>query len=108
MPPPELLGGYEDVLPGAAERIMVMAEGESAHQKEMERFAIELKSRENKRGQYLAMATVVVAFSAATTCAYFGAETAAAIIGGATLVGLVTVFVTGRSGGHNDNSKKTP
>lgn len=107
MPPPETLSQYEEILPGAAERIMSMAEGESDHQKKMEYSAMDLKSRENKRGQYLAMATVVVAFSAATTCAYFGAEAAAAIIGGATVVGLVTVFITGRPRDDAGSSKKT-
>lgn len=30
LPPPDILAGYEDVLPGSAERILLMAEQESA------------------------------------------------------------------------------
>jgi uncharacterized membrane protein len=57
---------YNEILPGAADRILAMAESESEHQKSMDKTAMEFKSRENRRGQYLAMATVIVAFSAAT------------------------------------------
>lgn len=101
MPPPEILRQYDEILPGSAERIMAMAEDESSHQKKMEKSAMDLKSRETRRGQYLAMATVIVAFSAATVCAYFGAQTAAVVIGGTTVVGLVAAFITGRTGISN-------
>lgn len=63
----------------------------------MEKTAMELGSKESRRGQYLAIIAVAIAFSSATACAYLGAPTTAAVIGGATVVGLVTVFVTGRS-----------
>ncbi|MCF8024166.1 MAG: DUF2335 domain-containing protein [Desulfobacteraceae bacterium] len=101
IPHPDILRQYNEILPGAADRILAMAESESEHQKSMDKTAMEFKSRENRRGQYLAMATVIVAFSAATACAYMGAQTAAAVIGGTTVVGLVTVFVTGRTGTNN-------
>ena len=40
LPPPDALQGYEDVIPGGAERIMAMAERQSAHRQEMERSAV--------------------------------------------------------------------
>ncbi|MCF8111204.1 MAG: DUF2335 domain-containing protein [Desulfobacteraceae bacterium] len=97
VPHPEILRQYDEILPGAAERILSMAESESEHQKDMDKTAIHLKSQENKRGQIFALITVILAFSTATACAYLGATTPAGIIGGTTVVGLVAVFITGRS-----------
>lgn len=37
IPPPALLEGYESILPGAAERILVLAESEAAHRRELEK-----------------------------------------------------------------------
>lgn len=103
LPPPTILQQYDETVPGAAERIIAMAEGESEHQKYMEKTAMHLKSRENRLGQYFAMATVILAFSTSIACAYMGATTAAAIIGGATVVGLVAVFITGREKSDKEN-----
>jgi len=36
LPPPEVLARYNEVLPGAAERIIVMAENQSAHRRGLE------------------------------------------------------------------------
>jgi len=45
IPPPEMYGGYEDVLEGSADRILKMAEKQQEH-----RFALE-KSRQNTRNE---------------------------------------------------------
>jgi len=97
LPPPGALDQYEKVIPGAAERILSMAEGEAEHQKYMEKSAMHLQHKENRRGQYFGILTVILSFGTTIACAYLGATAAAGIIGGATVVGLVTVFVTGRS-----------
>lgn len=81
-----------------------MAEGESEHQKYREKTAMHLKSKEKRRSQYFAMATVILAFSTSTACAYMGATIAAAIIGGSTVVGLVAVFITGRERGEKEKT----
>jgi len=36
LPPPEAFRGYEDVVPGAADRILKMAEGEQVHRHQVE------------------------------------------------------------------------
>jgi uncharacterized membrane protein len=40
LPPPSILGKYNDILPNGAERIMKMAENQSTHRIELEKLAI--------------------------------------------------------------------
>lgn len=37
IPPPSIISGYENVLPGSADRILAMAENQAKHRQEMER-----------------------------------------------------------------------
>lgn len=37
IPPPQTMAGYETALPGSADRILKMAEEQSAHRQEMEK-----------------------------------------------------------------------
>jgi hypothetical protein len=40
LPPPSMLQGYENVLPGCADRIVTLMEQQSAHRRELEKRAI--------------------------------------------------------------------
>lgn len=84
------------MIPGAAERIIAMAEKDAEHQRDMERMALAAERRERRIGQIFALIIGLSALAAAVGCAYIGATAVAATIGGGTVVGLVTVFVTGR------------
>ena len=88
--------GYDEVLPGAAERIMRMAEKEQASAREVEEIAVRAATADNRRGQIFGFLVALAAFGTAGWLGYLGHETAAAIVGGGTVVALVTVFVTGR------------
>lgn len=63
LPHPDLLAGYEDVLPGAAERIIAMAENQAAHRIHLERVVVEGDSRRSwwglRIGAVLTTITVV-------------------------------------------------
>lgn len=50
MPPPSILSGYEKILPGAADRILSMAEKQSAHRQKMEEKMIKTESRDSLLG----------------------------------------------------------
>ena len=52
IPPPEVLKGYEEVLEGAAERILKMAEDEALHRRETEHFELrsDTKTRDARSG----------------------------------------------------------
>ena len=51
LPPPEVLKGYEEALPGTAERIVTMAEDEACHRREMQRFKLGSDAKLEARGQ---------------------------------------------------------
>ena len=84
------------MLPGAAERIMRMAEKEQASARDVEGIAVRAATADNKRGQIFGFLVAIAAFGTASWLGSLGHETAAAIVGGGTVVALVTVFVTGR------------
>lgn len=91
--------GYDDVLPGAAERILRMAETDQIDAREVRQLAIQEAATDNRRGQRFGFWMALAALVAACVLGYQGHEVAATTVGGATVVGLVTVFVTGRRRG---------
>lgn len=54
LPHPDLLAGYEDACPGAAERILVMAEKQGDHRRKLEEKIVDGRIIALKRGQVLA------------------------------------------------------
>lgn len=96
LPAPEVLRGYEDLLPGAAERIIRMAEQEQKDSHDIRMIAVRETAADTKRGQYFGIVVALAALGTAAFLGYHGHSTAAGIVGGTTVVGLVWVFVTGR------------
>lgn len=96
IPPPSILEDYDRIIPGAANRILEMAEKDSLHQRKMEETALTEAIRESKRGQHYGLVVALSAFGTAIFAILNGAYTCAAIIAGTTVVALVSVFVTGR------------
>ena len=84
------------MLPGAAERILRMVEKDQAGTQEANQLAIREAAADNQRGQKFGFLIALAAFVAACVLGYQGHATAAATVGGGTVVGLVTVFITGR------------
>ena len=89
LPPPELLRGYEEVSPGAAQRIIGMAETQSAHRREIEQrmsnAAVEEMRRqfsENRIGQLCAVSVSVAFLIAGVYVALAGHPWPGAVIGG--------------------------
>lgn len=50
IPPPNIIEGYENVLPGAADRIIKMAEQQSSHRQQMEQVKVHAESRDSFLG----------------------------------------------------------
>ena len=50
IPPPNIISGYEKILPGAADRILTMAEKQSDHRQQMEKKMIEAEARDGLLG----------------------------------------------------------
>lgn len=51
LPAPETLAAYEQILPGAADRVIAMAERQSAHRQQLETMQVESASKIWLRGQ---------------------------------------------------------
>ena len=96
LPAPETLRGYDEILPGTAERIIRMAEREQTNAHEAGLLALRETAAGNARGQIFGGVVALAALGTAGFLGYLGHSIAAGIVGGTTVVGLVTVFVTGR------------
>ncbi|GHT31390.1 membrane protein [Bacteroidia bacterium] len=96
VPPPEILKGYNEIIPNSAERMLVMAEKQLGHLIEIENHAIKEELKQSRLGQLFGFILGLVGFGLATFLAFFGHETIAGIFGTTTIVGLVTVFVLGK------------
>lgn len=60
LPPPEQLKEYDEVLSGSAERIVKLAEEQSAHRRKMEQSSLDAQVKIISRGQYLAFTITLV------------------------------------------------
>jgi uncharacterized membrane protein len=96
IPPPDVLAGYERVLPGLAERIVSAADAERRHRQATAARLIRL----SELGLSAAFVLALTIILCGTYAAVSGAELTglAAVI--ATVVGLVAVFVAGRGARH--------
>ena len=106
MPHPAVLEGYERVVPGAARRILDMAEADARHQHMLETSALQAMGRETLLGQLFALVVTLSAFATVAYLGHLGHPTAASVVGGTTIVGLVSAFVAGRKVRSGDESRR--
>lgn len=114
LPPPEIIEKYNQICPGAAERIIAMAEKQAQHRQEVESKALEAGIADAKsdrtqirRGQYLGFVIAFVGVAGGVYAVVKGAGWAGTAIAGAPLVGLVTALIYGRKPKHipEENAK---
>lgn len=115
LPPPDLLAGFEHSCPGAADRIIRMAEQEAGHRRAMEAIIvnagaaeIEKQFDESKRGQVFAAFITISAIVAGTYLAMNGHEFSGGVIGIGGVGGIVTTFILGRAGSNPLPEPATP
>lgn len=91
-----MLVQFNDAFPGAAERIVAMAERQSAHREEMETVVVNAAARSQTRGSWFAFIISMTAILGGVYLIKLGksGEGVAAII--ASLAGLAAVFVYGK------------
>ena len=106
LPPPHVLAGYESVSPGLADRIVKMAEKQQDHRMELEARVVHSNTQRSSQG--LVTGGIVSGLTIAAACyfAYLGQAGWGAGLCGATLVSLVTVFVTGKSSQKKELAEK--
>lgn len=93
LPHPEILKGYDIIVPGAAERILAMAEKEQAHRIESDKYIIEEQMTQFKRGQMMGFILCLILIVVAIVFAFLGHVVLATIILSGTIVSLAVIFV---------------
>ncbi len=106
IPPPEYLIGYNNAIPGGAERILAMAEKQSAHRMQLEDYAVRQDFKQSRLGQIFGFVLGILGLGVATALALDGHEAVASILGTTTIVALVSVFVLGKRAQEKDLEKK--
>jgi uncharacterized membrane protein len=105
IPAPAILGQYEKLVPGTAERLIAMAEKEQNHRHQMDRKITDAqindlrRSRlENNLGQVFGLVIGLSAILAGSYTALKGSQVVGGLIGTAGVAGLVSAFVLGKDG----------
>ena len=108
IPPPEALARYEEIQPGAADRILKMAEKQQEHRMALETKAIGGQVDQSKRGQLFGFILVFVCIAVAVFFAvYFGMTAFAVTFLCVTMVSVVGLFVTGNMAVQKDLAQKS-
>jgi uncharacterized membrane protein len=97
LPPPEALERYNQVLPGAADRILKMAEQQSQHRQGLERTVVESNAYSQKLGVWLGFIIAMTAVVGGIVLILHGRDGygLAAIV--TALASLAGVFIYGKS-----------
>lgn len=95
IPPPDLLQHYNEVIPDGANRIVTMAENQSAHRIELEKKVIFGDSKRANWGLFCGYSLSLVVLALSFILVWNGHDTAGTVLGTTDLVSLVSVFVYG-------------
>lgn len=103
MPHPDILREYKDLISDAPERILQMAEQEQQHRMAVERAMLEQNAKNiaeaakaNMRSQMFAFMLTLFLIVAGVTLTVLGFVAVGLTIFGTTIIGVVTVFITGK------------
>jgi uncharacterized membrane protein len=108
LPPPEILREFDQVVPGAAERIMRMAEKQQDHRIRLESKVITSDTYRSWAGLGLAGFLGFIIVGCGSYLIFQGHDTAGATIITSTLIGLVTTFVHGTRSRRQERETKDP
>lgn len=106
LPSADELDGYEKVLPGAADRIIKMAENQARHRQNLENKAVDAGIGDSKRGQYFAFILALIAVVGGIVLIFFDkALTGFGLVVGS-VASLVGVFIYGRKSEIKERTEK--
>jgi len=97
LPPPNLLEHYKDIQEDFPERLLQLTESEARHRREFNLKVLAAERQEVMIGQIFGLLVALAALVVTAYFVYLGHPGAAATFGSAVIIGLVTVFVKGRS-----------
>ena len=106
LPEPAELAAYNQIIPAGADRILKMAEAQSAHRIAIETTVVKSQKTQGFCGQLFGLVIGVFGIGCATFAAVSGQPWFGSIIGGATLVSLVSAFLYSRHAQKRELSEK--
>jgi len=106
LPDPQELAAYNQIIPNGADRILKMAENQSAHRIEIEKIVVSSQQKQGFYGQLFGLIIGLAGLGLATFAAINGQPWFGSIIGGATLVSLVSAFLYSRHAQKRELAQK--
>ena len=97
---------YDLICPGAADRIITMAENQSRHRQKMENMVIASNVRNSTLGVIFAFILGLATITGGVFLAYNGQGWPGALLGSAGLIGLVSVFIYGTRSSKEERAQK--
>ena len=107
-PSPEVLREYDTIVPGAAERIIAMAERQSAHRQNLENKAVDGGNSRAILGSVFGFVIGMAAVGGGIYLAVNGQETGGYAVMLTTVSTLAAVFVYGRRSARRELANKSP
>lgn len=96
LPSPDTLQRYEEILPGAAERILTMAEDQAKHRQSLEQKVVDGDISAQRLGLMIGGAVAVALGAVAAVIAVWASPVAGAVLGAVDIASIVGAFVYGR------------
>ncbi|WP_158601719.1 DUF2335 domain-containing protein [Solilutibacter pythonis] len=96
LPPPAVLAQFEQAVPGAAERILKMAEDEGEHARRIQASAYHGAARAQLLGQVFALMVALGGLASATVLALHDHDWVAGIVASTTVTTVVAAFLQAR------------
>lgn len=103
LPAPKHLRQYDEIVSGAAERIITMAEKEQSHRHSYEDFDLKVVNNQIVTGQWMAFILTLIFAGIAVWLILSGFEVVGSVIFGTTIIGIATVFIVGNKKPKDDN-----
>jgi len=107
LPPPEVLKRFDEIVPGAAERIIKMAEAQSEHRKDLEKKVIESDISRSKWGQILGFIISITGLIVSGFISIYGNAIVGGIVSVSMLASLVGVFMYGSKTRAKEREEKS-
>ena len=107
LPQPSDLRSYDKIVPGAAERIISMAERQATHRQDLERTVVKGDSKRAFCGLFVGAIVAVCFLAGAVFLIYEGHDWAGSVLAGLDIGSLVYVFVIGSGSRRQERIKKS-
>lgn len=106
LPPPEILGKYDQISPGAAKIIIEMADRQAGHRQGLENRVINSDIFNSRIGLIFGFIIGMTGIISGALLVYFGKTASGILLSGTTILSLVGTFVYGSQGRRKEREEK--